>query len=169
MQGNTAAGADFLAIAEQRPDFRLLMIGDGPDRLVCEELVRTAGRSDQVEFTGYRTDAAAQLLRADVFVLPSVNENLPLALLEAMAAGLPCIASSVGGIPELLSADCGVLVPPGSGPELRAAMEQLAADPVAASALGAAARGRASQLYSLAGCARAHLAVWEAVLTEESP
>jgi glycosyltransferase involved in cell wall biosynthesis len=154
----------FLAMAEQRPGLRLLMIGDGEDRGLCQELVRQAGRGGQVEFTGYRTDAIAQLQRADAFVLPSLNENLPLALLEAMAAGLPCIASAVGGIPEALTADCGILVPPGNPQALRAAMEQLAAGPAVAAALGAAARQRATQQYSVTACAEAHLTLWHAVL-----
>ena len=66
-----------------------------------------------MEFTGYRTDVDAQLEQADAFVLPSLNENLPLALLQAMAMGLPCIAAGVGGIPEVLDADCGMVVAPG--------------------------------------------------------
>jgi glycosyltransferase involved in cell wall biosynthesis len=154
----------FLAMAARRPGLRLLMIGDGEDRALCQELVRQAGLGDQVEFTGYRTDATAQLERADAFVLPSLNENLPLALLEAMASGLPCIASAVGGIPEALTADCGILVPPGNPQALRAAMEQLAAGAGAAAALGAAARRRVAGHFSVTACAEAHLALWHAVL-----
>jgi glycosyltransferase involved in cell wall biosynthesis len=154
----------FLAMASQRDDLRLLMIGDGQDRLLCERIARQSRRGSQVDFTGYRTDVAAQLQRADAFVLPSVNENLPLALLEAMAAGLPCIASAVGGIPEVLTAQCGVLIPPGDGQALRAAMEKLAAEPAAAAQLGAAARIQVSRRFSMAACARGHLAVWQDVL-----
>ena len=103
----------FMAVAANHPGLRLRMIGDGLDRRRCEELTRQAHREGQVEFTGYRTDVYAQLEQADVFVLPSLNENLPLALLQAMVTGLPCIATDVGGISEVLSADCGVLVAPG--------------------------------------------------------
>src|SRR5450755_1685208 len=115
----------FVTIAANRPGLRLLMVGDGDDRSRCEELAERSGRGGQVEFTGYRTDVAAQFERADAFVLPSVNENLPLALLQAMAAGLPCIATHIGGIPEVLTNDCGLLVSPGDVHSLRTAMERL--------------------------------------------
>jgi glycosyltransferase involved in cell wall biosynthesis len=154
----------FIAVAANRPGLRLRMIGDGSDRRRCEELARQADRQDQVEFTGYRTDVAAQLEQADVFVLPSLNENLPLALLQAMAAGLPCIAADVGGIPEVLSADCGVLVAPGDIGMLRSAMDRLIAEPVLAARLGAAARSRIAERFSLSGCADHYLQLWEKIL-----
>lgn len=78
----------FAGIAADRPRLRLTMIGDGPDRPRCEELARQAGHG-RAEFTGYRTDVPARLAAADAFVLPSLNENLPLALLQAMALGKP--------------------------------------------------------------------------------
>jgi glycosyltransferase involved in cell wall biosynthesis len=154
----------FLAIAADHPGLRLRMIGDGDDRRRCEELARQAGRCGQVEFMGYRTDVAAQLQQVDAFVLPSLNENLPLALLEAMAAGLPCIAANVGGIPEALDRDCGVLVPPGDVRALRGAMELLIQDMSAAARLGAAARRRVAQRFSLSRCADDHVRLWSGLL-----
>ena len=130
----------FLAVEAERPGLRLRMIGDGPERRRCEELARHADREGQVEFTGYLTDVYAELEQSDVFVLPSLNENLPLALLQAMATGLPCIASNVGGVPEVITRDCGVLVPPGNIGSLQAAMERLIDEPGLAERLGAAAR-----------------------------
>jgi glycosyltransferase involved in cell wall biosynthesis len=156
----------FLAAAAKRADLRLLMVGDGPDRRECEELVARSGRPRQVEFTGYRTDVAAQLGQADAFVLPSLNENLPLALLQAMAMGLPCIAADVGGIPEALDASCGVLVPPGDISALTAAMEQLIRAPGLGETLGGAARTRVAELFSLSRCADQHLDLWQAILDE---
>lgn len=154
----------FMAIAANRPDLRLRMIGDGPDRQACEELAGQAGQGSQVEFTGYRTDVDAQLEQADVFVLPSLNENLPLALLQAMAIGLPCIAAGVGGIPEALDADCGILVAPGDVRSLRAAMERLIGQPSLAARLGVAARDRIEERFSLPRCADNHLRLWSDVL-----
>ena len=154
----------FIAVAANRPGLRLRMIGDGSDRHRCEELARQAGPRSQIEFTGYRTDVDAQLEHADVFVLPSVNENLPLALLQAMAAGLPCIAAEVGGIPEVLSADCGVLVAPGDVGMLRTAMARLIDEPSRAASLGAAARSRIAARFSLPGCADNYLRLWENIL-----
>ena len=157
----------FLAVAEHRPDLRLLMIGDGDDRRLCEELVRRSGKGHQVEFTGYRTDVEAQLKLADAFVLPSVNENLPLALLQAMAAGMPCIAASIGGIPEVLEGGCGVLVTPGDAGSLRRAMERLIENPLLAAGLGAAARRKVTESFSLARCADDHVRLWSDILGKD--
>ncbi len=154
----------FIAITSHRPGLRLLMIGDGDDRRGCEELVRRSGKNDQVEFAGFRTDVAAQLERADAFVLPSMNENLPLALLQAMAAGMPCIATPVGGIPEMLTEDCGLLVPPGDAYSLSAAMKRLIDEPSLAAKLGVAARSRAEERFSLSRCAEGHLRLWSDIV-----
>ncbi|HEV2370693.1 MAG TPA: glycosyltransferase family 4 protein [Streptosporangiaceae bacterium] len=150
----------FLGLAAARPGTRLLMVGDGIDRAQCEGLARQSPAGRQVEFTGHRTDVDAQLGRADVFVLPSLNENLPLALLQAMAKGLPCIATAVGGVPEVLDSTCGVLVAPGDVAALRAAMTAVAGDPDLAARLGSAARQRVMQRFSLSRCADDHLRLW---------
>jgi glycosyltransferase involved in cell wall biosynthesis len=113
---------------------------------------------------GYRADVGAQLERADAFVLPSVNENLPLALLQAMARGLPCIATQVGGIPEMLTAECGLLVAPGDVRSLSVAMERLINEPSLAATLGAAARMRAAEKFSLSRCADEHLRLWSDIV-----
>lgn len=152
----------FKAVAATRTDLRLVMLGDGADRQRCEDLAR--GFRGQVEFTGYRTDVAVQLRRADAFVLPSLNENMPLALLQAMAVGLPCIATDVGGVREMLEAGAGILVPPGNVKALSAAMEQLIAEPRLAAALGAAARKRVEERFSLTRCAEDHVRLWSDVL-----
>jgi len=154
----------FMALAAKHPALRLRMIGDGADRRRCEELTRQADREGQVEFTGYRTDVYAQLEQADAFVLPSLNENQPLALLQAMATGLPCIATDVGGIPEVLGANCGMLVAPGSVTSLGAAMERLIDEPRVAARLGAAARSRVADQFSLSRCADNHLQLWSDIL-----
>jgi glycosyltransferase involved in cell wall biosynthesis len=156
--------AAFLAISASRPGLRLRMVGDGPDRSRCQELARQAGHGGAVEFTGYRTDVAGQLRQADVFVLPSLNENLPLALLQAMAMGLPCIAADVGGIPEVLDADCGILVRPGDGGSLRAAMARMADEPGLPARFGALARQRVAERFSLSHCADGHLGLWSEIL-----
>jgi glycosyltransferase involved in cell wall biosynthesis len=155
----------FTSMAAGRDGLRLRMVGDGPERPRCEELARQApGGGANIEFTGYRTDVDAQLERADVFVLPSLNENLPLALLQAMAMGLPCIASAVGGVPELLDAGCGILVTPGDAGSLRAAMERMITEPGLAARLGAAARRRVAEQYSLSRCADSHLRLWSEII-----
>jgi glycosyltransferase involved in cell wall biosynthesis len=148
----------FLGIAEGRPDLCLRMVGDGRERSRSEELAFHA--PGRVEFAGYRTDVPDQLALADAFVLPSLNENLPLALLQAMAAGLPCICSDVGAVREVLDDDCGLLVRPGDPGSLRTAMEKLIADPDLAIRLGAAARHRVQQSFTLQHCAREYVRLW---------
>jgi glycosyltransferase involved in cell wall biosynthesis len=154
----------FAELAAGDQQLRLLMVGTGADRRRCEQL---AGQvPGQVEFTGFRTDVPDQLARADAFVLPSLNENLPLALMEAMAAGLPCIATEVGGVREVLG-DCGLLIPPGDREALRDAMELLAADPDLAARLGQAGRQRVEDKFTLAECARQHLRLWTEIVSGE--
>ena len=152
----------FMTIAATRADLRLTMLGDGVDRRRCEDVAR--GCDGQVEFPGYRADVDAQLRRADAFVLPSLNENLPLALLQAMAIGLPCIATDVGGVREVLDDGAGILVPPGNVKALIAAMELLVARPEIAAELGAAARKRVEERFSLSRCADDHVRLWSEIM-----
>jgi glycosyltransferase involved in cell wall biosynthesis len=158
--------ATFMEISANRTDLRLMMIGDGAERHYCEEIARRGQAGCQVEFTGYQRDVGAQLHQADAFVLPSFNENLPLALLQAMALGLPCIASNVGGVAEVLNEDCGMLVPPGDGQALRVAMERLIDEPGLAARLGTAARRRVVERFSQARCADSHLRLWSEILRD---
>jgi glycosyltransferase involved in cell wall biosynthesis len=152
----------FAAVARTRPQLRLVLVGDGDERPACERRAAALGVGGRVEFTGYRTDVPAQLARADAFVLPSINENLPLALIEGMGAGLACVASRVGAVPELLAAGAGLLVPPADVAALAAAMASLADDAALAPRLGRAAALAAAR-FSAAACADAHQALWHAL------
>jgi glycosyltransferase involved in cell wall biosynthesis len=149
----------FAEVARSRPHLRLILVGDGEERAACERRAGALGLSDRVEFAGYRSDVPAQLARADAFVLPSVNENLPLALIEAMGAGLACVGTRVGAVPELLGNGAGRLVPPADAGALAATMAALADDPDLAPRLGRAAAAAAMR-FSVARCADAHLALW---------
>jgi glycosyltransferase involved in cell wall biosynthesis len=101
------------------------------------------GVSDRVVFAGYRDDVPALLAGCDVFCLPSSAEGLPLVVLEAMAAGKPVVATTVGGVPELVvQGETGLLVAPGDVDALRRALAGLLADPERARRLGAAGRER---------------------------
>jgi glycosyltransferase involved in cell wall biosynthesis len=129
----------------------LLVAGEGPLRDALEaEAKADAG---QVRFLGFRADVAPVLAAADVLGLPSRTEGLPMAALEAMAAGLPVIASAVGSLPEVLADGAGVLVPPGDVSALRLALERLSSPEVRA-AVGAEGRRRVESRYAATTMAR---------------
>ena len=101
-------------LKEKRDDFLLDIVGDGPNRGEYEELVNKLGLQNVVRFHGLKTkrEVAEFMKKADVFVLPSEWENLPCVIIEAMASGLAVVATNVGGIPEIVSNEVGMLVPP---------------------------------------------------------
>jgi glycosyltransferase involved in cell wall biosynthesis len=111
-------------------DVRLTIVGDGQHRAELEQLAHQRGVADRVRFAGHAAGGApvrAELDRADLFVLPSRQEGLPRALVEAMARGLPCVSSTVGGIPELLPPED--LVPPGDVASLAAKLHEVLTRP----------------------------------------
>ena len=126
------------------PGARLVLVGSGPLEHDLRVLVAHDGLAERVTFAGSRGDVADLLPAFDVFALSSRYEGLPIALLEAMAAGRPCVATRVGGIPEVVTDGVdGVLVPPGDPDALADALSALAADPDRRAALGSAAVTRA--------------------------
>lgn len=130
-----AAGAE--------PSFRLVLAGAGPCLSELQSLAGQLGIAHRVEFLGHRTDVAAILAGAGLFVLSSVTEGLSLALLEAMASGLPVVATAVGGNAEAaIDGRTGLLVPPGSPEALAEAMLTLYRQPDLARRMGAAGRQR---------------------------
>jgi glycosyltransferase involved in cell wall biosynthesis len=111
-------------------DVRLAIAGEGRHRQELEARAASLGVADRVEFLGQlRAGEAvrAELDRADLFVLPSRTEGLPRAMIEAMARGLPCIGTRVGGIPELLPPED--MVPPGDAPALCEKIREMVSDP----------------------------------------
>ncbi len=113
-------------VAADVPKLRLAMLGVGRLRKQLLALSEQLGLQDRVMFLGYRTDVADCLGAADLFVNASTTEGFPLSLLEALAAGLPVMATSVGGIPEALgSPPAGILIPPGDTRRLAEAFAEL--------------------------------------------
>lgn len=125
---------------------RLVLAGRDKTRGRLEVFARTLGLGRSVSFAGERTPAAlARLMRdADLFVLPSRRENFPIALLEAMAAGKPCVATRAGGIPELTGRHAALLVPAADPKALERALTRVLSDSALRRRLSAAARSRAS-------------------------
>ena len=127
---------------------RLRLIGGGPLQEKCEDLANELGIRDRVDFLGERQDTAALLAASDVFVLTSAFEMFSLSILEAMRAGLPVIASDVGGNREaIVNGETGFLVPEGSVAELADALRRVIEDPELRLRLGRAARLRFTHLF----------------------
>lgn len=138
-----------LEAATMLPEVLFVLAGDGPLRPQLEADAAARGISDRVRFLGERSDVPALLGSCDLFVLPSVNEGLPLAILEAMAAGKPVIASSIGGIAEaIVDGQTGLLVPPGDVVALVSAIRAVVGSPTRAADFGAAGRRRAADEFS---------------------
>lgn len=120
--------------------WRLRLVGDGPLLEETKALASRLGIKDRVEFSGTRTDVAALLAQSDVFVLSSRFEGLPISILEAMRAGLPVVASDVGGVSELVDAETGILVPQGDAAALADGLKRLLSDAGLLARMGAMGR-----------------------------
>ena len=133
------------AVAVDIPDLRVLVVGDGPERERSQALARQLGIAHRTAFVGATTDVPGMLAAMDVFVLSSdAVECLPMALLEAMASGLPAVCTDIGGLREMVEEGVtGHLVPVRRPDALAAAVARLVTDPDRARAMGAAARARA--------------------------
>jgi glycosyltransferase involved in cell wall biosynthesis len=133
------------AACSDEPMLRFIAIGQGPLEAELNSAHRKLGLGDRFQFLGYVADPPATVAGADLFVLSSRHEGLPIALLEAMALGVPPIATAVGGIPEVVTDGVdGVLVEPGDPRALAEAIRGLAADPARRRELGLAAGRRAA-------------------------
>ncbi|MCW2508443.1 MAG: glycosyl transferase group 1 [Modestobacter sp.] len=123
------------------PAARFVVVGDGPLRAALEDRAVSLGLAGVVTFTGFRPDAPQLIAGLDVLVVPSRSDGSPLVVCEAMAAGIPVVASRVGGLPDLVAhGDSGLLVRPEDPADLARSLVRLLRDPAAAQALGR--RGR---------------------------
>jgi glycosyltransferase involved in cell wall biosynthesis len=138
----TAALARHLSVA-------LIVIGDGDERARLEELAAQCDARPHVRFLGHRDDARALLAGCDVYVNSSISEGISLTILEAMAAGLPIIATRVGGTPEIIDETCGRLVPARDREALTAALGELAADRSLRETLARTARQRVEKRFTI--------------------
>jgi glycosyltransferase involved in cell wall biosynthesis len=138
-------------IVDEDPSFSLDIVGDGPLRGELESLRAQLGLDRHVRIHGFQVDIRPFLAQADIFLLSSVSEGIPLTLLEAMAVGLPGVATDVGGNREVIvDGVTGYLVPPHSPDSLAEAILALKADPVALDRFACASRSRVEDEFSLA-------------------
>jgi glycosyltransferase involved in cell wall biosynthesis len=131
-------------------DACLCLVGDGPDREATEQLAHDLGIVDRCLFLGYQDDVAPFYAAFDALVLPSANEGTPVSAIEALAGGRPVVATSVGGVPDVVRDGVdGFLVEPGDVDGIADRLGQLAADPELARRMGEAGRARVLERYSV--------------------
>jgi glycosyltransferase involved in cell wall biosynthesis len=158
-------------IRRRHPLCRLVVIGDGPLRPELESLAATNGTADAVRFTGSLApeEVARWMRRSELFVLPSLEEAQGVVLLEALASGTPCIASNIGGIPEVLRPEWGTLVPPGDSFALANAALDLLAEAGRRRAMGLAAAAGVRERYDWPVIARKIMNVYAEALGAPVP
>ncbi|MCM2255756.1 MAG: glycosyltransferase, partial [Vicinamibacteria bacterium] len=157
----------------QFEDARFLVVGDSISeayRADLEARARDLGLGERVVFAGFRSDVPELLREVSVSVLPSLAEGLSNVVLEAMAAGVPVVATSVGGTPEMLDDGVqGLLVPPRDAPALARAIGALLSDPTRRQAMGQAGRARAMARFSLEAAVRETELLYERLLLPGAP
>ena len=153
------------SIVPRHLDLHVLFVGDGDLREELQVQVKRLNLGDHIHFLGNRSDVPELLAASDFFVLPSLQEGLSMALLEAMATGLPIVASEVSGtVQVMIPNQTGILVPPGDTRRLAQAIERLLSDAVQAQAMGAAARRRVETNFSARKQAGEYLALYRRLL-----
>lgn len=152
----------------QFPESRVILVGDGPARDALRTRALALGVERCLVMPGVTDDVAAHVAAADVLAAPSRNEGMGRVLVEAMALGIPVVATSVGGIPDVvIDGECGRLVPSDDAGALGKALIELARDPLLRAKLGAAASSRA-EMFSTDVADRKMLAIYEALIQERS-
>jgi len=147
------------------PDAMALIVGDGDELVALQRLAVEAGVADRVVFTGSRNDVGVLLSASDVFVLPTHEDLLPTVVAEAMAAGLPVVASDVGGLRDMVDDDItGILYPAGDIPALTQACVELLDDALRREALGRAGRLVAEEKFDI----RKHVEALQRLYVESS-
>jgi glycosyltransferase involved in cell wall biosynthesis len=152
-------------LLEEAPHARLVLAGDGPEREHLSELVEAGGLGGAVQILSGPNDVAALFAASDLAILPSVSEGLPGGGIEALAAGLPLVATPNGGTPEVYEDGLsGISVRDQTSHGLATALVPLINDPELRRRMGAAARRRAEELFNIERPARETLAIYDELL-----
>jgi len=147
------------------PALKIVMVGDGSDRQAIEEMIQRFGLLSNVILAGQHSDMPGIYAAMDIFVLPSLNEGLPMTILEAMAASRPVIATRVGAIPSVIKdGETGLLVEPGDTQSLRSAVARLLSQPDLCRRIGAAGHNWVSRNYTSEAMALKYRQMYDDVL-----
>jgi glycosyltransferase involved in cell wall biosynthesis len=163
-------GCEFLieampAVIQAHPQVRLRIVGDGPDRPRLDALVKRLHLSPSVEFLGYQPASSAVMAGFDALIVPSIYDVHPLVAVEAMACGLPVVASAVGGLAEtVVDGKTGFLVAPRRPDQLASAINRLLTSETLRRSMGVEARRRALEQFSPEVCVAAYAAEYRALL-----
>lgn len=149
------------------PDLEFILVGDGPLRPVLEREAKDLGIGGRVQFLGDRRDIPAILASIDISVLPSDSESLSNTIIESMAAGVPVVASRVGGNPELIDERRGSLVAPGDEVALAAAIERLLCDPFMRAAMSVNAKAFATANFTIVQMRQSHEELYAELLSQK--
>lgn len=153
----------FARVAREHAGARLRIVGDGPERAALEAQVRRLGLDGRVEFLGFRDDIEALLAGAHVFVMSSHYEGISIAILEAMRARLPVVASRVGGVPDTVAAErSGILFADGDGEGMAQAMSRLARSGRERAAMGEEGLRRLQEGFSMDSMVEKYYALYRA-------
>ncbi|HYS18446.1 MAG TPA: glycosyltransferase family 4 protein [Candidatus Binatia bacterium] len=154
-------------VIAQIPSARLLLVGEGPERPSLDAIAASLGLTERLWMTGETADVPMHLVAADVVVVPSRNEGMGRVIVESMALGVPVVATTVGGIPDVVTdGECGRLVEPDDVDALAAALVELGRDPALRRKLGEAARARA-EAFSTSVANEKLLALYAALVRDK--
>jgi glycosyltransferase involved in cell wall biosynthesis len=131
------------------PNLRYLIVGDGDRMESCRELAVKLGIENHVIFAGYQSDVSRYLVAMDLMLFPSIQEAMGMAIVEAFLVGVPVVGTQVGGIPEVVSPECGALVPKADAGALAAKTAELLRAPATLQSMSAAAKTRARTLFGV--------------------
>ncbi len=160
----------FRRIADVHPGAYLVLLGEGPDKAALEAQRSRLGLDGRVLLLDSSVEAGAVYRSLDLYVHPSSAEGFPNAVLEAMAHGLPVVATAVGGVPELVEdAATGLLVPAGDRTRLAEAVLELAGSPLRRGDMGRRGRSRAQERFSVDAMVRAHASLYESLAERAAP
>lgn len=157
------------SLADDADAFEFVIIGEGPEAGNLHQQARNLGISNRVNFLGRREDMPEVFASIDILVQPSLDEGLPISVLEAMASGCTVIATSVGALPSVItSEETGILIPPGDAQQISSAIRRTGGDPTLRAQLGGSAQRRVQTTFSAEEMSRRYLSVYQAASTPVS-